>query len=311
MKILVTGSSGFVGSAVCEKLLQDHIVYGIDNYSKYGLVVRSHDNLPNYYFTFGDCTNFDTMLYLLNKVDLVIHSAASIGGIEYWNNHSLTMLIENEKITTTLFSAWLASLTKPKMIIMSSSQVYENSSIFPSIEEHTNSIIPPTSAYGLQKLLLEKYTVEAGRLHDLKYTILRPFNAYGVGELNLKSGNHVIIELINKIKNSNTIEIFGSGEQVRSFTYIDDVVDAVVCCINDEKSTNQIYNVCGNEITNINTLIKIISLQLNKSISIKNIPAPLKDVQFRQGSSKKLQESLNWHPKFFLEKGIKNILNYV
>lgn len=310
MNILVTGSAGFIGSAICEKLLSDgYNVYGIDNYSKYGLIVRPHDDHPNYNFTFGDCKNFDSMVSLINNVDLVIHSAASIGGIEYWNNYSLTMLIENERITTTLFSAWLASSTKPRMIIMSSSQVYENSTVFPSVEEHTDSILPPTSAYGLQKLLLEKYTLEANRLHGLQYTILRPFNAYGIGELTLKSGNHAIIELIAKIKRSNNIEIFGNGNQVRSFTYIDDVAEAIACCITNNNAINQIYNVCGNELTNINTLIEIISKLLSTEVSVKNIPAPFTDVQFRQGSSKKLQDSLGWFPKYSIEQGIKKILN--
>lgn len=308
MKILVTGSSGFIGSAVCEKLLNNHTVYGIDNFSKYGEVSRPHDNHPNFDFVHGDCKNSTLMTSLLNKVDCVVHTAASIGGIKFWNTNSLEMLIENERITTTFFDSWLKSQTRPKVIMFSSSQVYENTSKFPSEEKDTDFIAPPTSAYGLQKLLLEKYTIDAGHLYNMDYTILRPFNAYGKGEFVVPGNNHVIVELIEKIKASDEIEIYGSGLQCRTFTYIDDVANAVDLCISNPISKFQTYNVCGLETVNVFELVDLIGKALNKTVKIKHTSTYDCDVNYRKGSIDLIQKELGWIPTLTLAQGLKKLV---
>lgn len=307
MKILVTGSAGFIGSAVCSTLLQNgHTVLGIDNYSKYGVVSRGHDNHINYHFTFGDCKNTSLVLELINQADLVIHTAASIGGIKYWNDYGFTMLIENERITTALFEAWYGSLTKPKMIIFSSSQVYENCLDFPNVE--TQIIIGPTSGYGLQKLLLEKYAIEAHKQAKLTYTIVRPFNAYGLDELTVKNKNHVIVDLINAIKKQSTIELLGDGNQIRTFTYINDIADAINMCVSNPESDDKIYNVCSDDTVTINELVELIAQILNKKINVKYVDHLPNDVRYRKGSSALIQRELGWKPHTNLEKGLRYII---
>jgi nucleoside-diphosphate-sugar epimerase len=310
MKILVTGSAGFIGSEICSVLLQNnHTVLGIDNYSKYGIISRPHDNHKNYQFVQGDCKNKSILSDLINQADIVIHAAASIGGIRFWNTQSLSMLIENERITTSLFEAWCNSTNRPKMIILSSSQVYECCNEFPSKEDQL--LISPKSGYGLQKLLLESYTKEAHNQHGLIYTILRPFNAYGVGELKIAENNHVMVDLINNIKENSNIQLIGNGQQIRTFTYVNDVANAVLLCVNNHKSDCNIYNVCSNDTISISDLSYLIATMLNKKITITHTVALDNDVQYRVGSYKKIFNDLGWEPKTSLKEGISYMVNNV
>jgi UDP-glucose 4-epimerase len=106
MKILVTGSAGFInGYVVAELLDAGHEVVGIDNYSKYGPVVRSYDSHPRYRIVKEDCKNVGVMRELASDVDQILATAAMIGGISYFHTHAYDLLAENERIMASTFDA--------------------------------------------------------------------------------------------------------------------------------------------------------------------------------------------------------------
>src|SRR5574344_2264664 len=139
MRILVTGSAGFIcGYLVDELLKAGHEVVGIDNFSKYGPVQKSYDHHPNYHFTRGDAKDTELMKKLADGCDQILGAAAMIGGISYFHEFAYDLLAENERIVASTFdtAVWAHQhSTLKKINVLSSSMVYECTHTYPSREE--------------------------------------------------------------------------------------------------------------------------------------------------------------------------------
>lgn len=259
MKILVTGSAGFINGYVVSELLEaGHEVVGIDNYSKYGPVEKSYDHHPRYRIVKEDCKNVGLMRELAEDCDQVLAAAAMIGGISYFHTHAYDLLAENERITAATFDAaiWAFQHKKLKKInVLSSSMVFESTNEFPSPEGAERRSPPPLSTYGFQKLACEYFAQGAREQHGLPYTIIRPFNCVGVGEQRalsdkeIKSGNvtlamsHVVPDLVQKVaKGQDPLRILGSGKQVRHYTYGGDLARGIRACIEHPAAVNEDFN---------------------------------------------------------------------
>lgn len=259
MKILVTGSAGFICGYLVEELLNSgHEVVGIDNYSKYGKVEKSYDRHPRYHFVEGDVKDVDLMKRLIAGCDQVLGAAAMIGGISYFHEFAYDLLAENERITASTFDAAVWAFkhsTLKKINILSSSMVYECAEVFPSREEDVRRCPPPLSTYGFQKLACEYFAQGALEQYGLPYTIIRPFNCVGVGEKRalcdrqIASGNiklamsHVVPDLVQKVvKGQDPLHILGSGEQIRHYTYGGDLARGIRLCIEKPQAVNEDFN---------------------------------------------------------------------
>ena len=165
MKVCVSGSAGFIGGYVVEELLnRGHEVVGIDNYSKYGKVVKSYDDHPNYDFTEGDVRDTDLMTKLLMDCDHFIAGAALIGGISYFHTYAYDLLAENERIIASSCDAAIKAHEQGKLkkvTYLSSSMVFESATHWPSAEGDERKIPPPLSSYGFQKLAVEYFAIAA------------------------------------------------------------------------------------------------------------------------------------------------------
>src|SRR5687768_2485507 len=186
MKILVTGAAGFISGYLVDELLSHgHDVVGIDNFSKYGPVAKSYDHHPAYRFVQGDAKDVPLLTELAGDVDQVVAAAAMIGGISYFHEFAYDLLAENERILAATFDAAIAAHTKgtlERIVVMSSSMVFESTDVFPTPEGAQLTSPPPRSTYGFQKLASEFYARGAHEQYGVPYTILRPFNCVGVGE---------------------------------------------------------------------------------------------------------------------------------
>ena len=196
MKILVTGSAGFICGYLVEELLKaGHEVVGIDNFSKYGPVKKSYDNHPNYHFTRGDVKDLDLMKSLIKDCDQVLGAAAMIGGISYFHTFAYDLLAENERIAAATFDAaiWAKQNAKLKKInVLSSSMVFENTDVYPTPETEARKCPPPSSTYGFQKLACEYFAQGAWEQYQLPYTVIRPFNCVGTGEQRMYRSHHCL-----------------------------------------------------------------------------------------------------------------------
>jgi nucleoside-diphosphate-sugar epimerase len=169
MKILVTGSAGYIAGYLVDELLRNgHEVVGIDNYSKYGKIEKSYDNHPCYKFTEGDVKDIGLMKALITDCDQVVAIAAMIGGITYFHEYAYDLLAENERITAATFDAaiWAYREKRLKKInVLSSSMVYESTGVYPSPEGEQLKCPPPLSTYGFQKLVCRPKQT-ANKKHD-------------------------------------------------------------------------------------------------------------------------------------------------
>ena len=275
MKIVFTGAAGFIAGYAIEDLLNNgHQVVGIDNYSKYGKLEKSYQKNPNYTFIEGDAQDVELMKKACEDAEILVAAAALIGGISYFHELAYDLISQNERITAAAFDAaiWAHKEKKlQKIVVMSSSMVYESTSKYPTPEGAQLTSPPPLSTYGFQKLATEFFAKGAFEQYKLPYTIVRPFNCVGIGEKraltdkDVYSGNiklalsHVVPDIVQKIlKGQDPLHILGDGKQVRHYTYGADLARGIRLCIESPKALNDDFNISTAESTTVLELAEMI-----------------------------------------------------
>lgn len=330
MKILVTGSAGFICGYVVEELLNNgHEVVGIDNFSKYGKIKKSYDNHPDYHFVEGDAKDVDLMKKLAEDCDQILACAAMIGGIAYFHEMAYDLLAENERIMASTFDAAIHAFKHGKLKkinVLSSSMVYECADTYPSREGDEKLIPPPLSTYGFQKLACEYYCKGAFEQYGLPYTIIRPFNCVGTGEKRalcdkeILSGNvklamsHVVPDLVQKvIKGQDPLHILGKGNQIRHYTYAGDLARGIRLCIESPNALNEDFNLSTPVSTTVLELAETIWKRLNPDKDFKFVSdEPFKyDVQKRVPSVEKAERLLGFKAETSLDEILDEVVPWI
>ncbi len=331
--ILWTGSHGFIAGYAINKLLDNgHHVWGIDNFWKYGKISKSYDNHPNFHFIEMDAKNTEKLkkIVMENKINILVSGAAIIGGITMFHELAYDLLRENELITAAAFDTCLYaqkhSKDFEKIVIVSSSMVFESTEKFPSKEKDVRNNHPPLSTYGFQKLAVEYWAQGALEQYKLPYTIVRPFNAVGIGEKRAKmetecySGNiklamsHVVPDLVQKIlKGQYPLRILGKGNQIRHYTYAGDLADGFYECITNPNALNNDFNISTPTGHNVIELAQIIwnKINPNKEFKIESDPAYSYDVQKRVPDVSKAKQILGVECKTTLEESLDEIIPWI
>jgi nucleoside-diphosphate-sugar epimerase len=331
MKVLVSGSSGFIGGYVVEELLKrGHTVVGIDNYSKYGPMVKSYDSNPNYELIVGDCRDVNLMTELLIDCDHFIAGAALIGGISYFHAYAYDLLATNERIMAASCDAAIKAHQQgrlKKVTYMSSSMVFESTKHWPSVEGDERKVAPPLSSYGFQKLAVEYFAKAAWDQYKLPYTIVRPFNCVGIGEMRalgeveVLSGNvklamsHVVPDLVQKIlKGQDPLHILGTGEQIRHYTYGGDLAHGIVLAMESEAALNNDFNLSTAESTTVIDLAERIWKKLKgPSIPFRYVSdeAYEYDVQRRVPNVAKAKDLLGFEATTGLDEILDEVIPWI
>ena len=331
--ILWTGSHGFIAGYSISKLLDEgHHVWGIDNFWKYGQIKKSYDDHPNFHFIEMDAKDTAKIqeLMLKNNINIFVSGAAIIGGISMFHELAYFLLRENELITAAAFDACLYckenSSNFEKIVVISSSMVFESTTHWPSKEEDIKIIPPPLSTYGFQKLSTEYWAQGAWEQHKLNYTIIRPFNAIGVGEKRAKiesecySGNiklamsHVVPDIIQKIlKGQYPLRILGEGNQIRHYTYAGDLANGIYECIINPNALNNDFNISTADGHTVLDLAKIIWNKIYPDREFKyEIDEPFTyDVQKRIPNISKAKNILNFECNTKLEYALDEIIPWI
>lgn len=330
MKVLVTGSNGFIAGYLIEELLgAGHKVVGIDNLSKYGKVKKSYDGDKNYAFVKGDAKDPGLLKELIADCDQVVAAAAMIGGISLFHEYAYDLIAENERIIASTFDAavWAFKEKKLKKInVMSSSMVFESAKKFPTPEGEQLKCPPPLSTYGFQKLSCEYFARGAFEQYGLPYTIIRPFNCIGIGEKRalcdkeVYSGNiklamsHVVPDLVQKaLKGQYPLHILGRGNQIRHYTYGGDLAKGIRLCIESGKAVNEDFNLSTRESTTVLQLAGLVWKKIYPGKPFKHVcDRPFKyDVQKRIPDVSKAKRMLGFEAKTSLSDALDEIIPWI
>lgn len=331
MKILVTGSKGFIMGYTIEKLLeQGHEVIGIDNLSKYGEIEKNYDSHPNYTFIKGDAKNVDLLIENIKDCEHFISGAAMIGGIAYFHKFAYDLLAENERINAAAFDAAIEAhknYSLRKITVLSSSMIHEKTTEWPSKEGDEYIIPPPHSTYGFQKLAVNYFAKGAYEQYGLPYTIITPFNCIGTGEMRAKtdvdieSGNvklamsHVVPDLVQKVlKGQNPVHILGKGNQIRHYTYGGDLGDGIVQTLEHPKALNEEFNIAIEKGHTVLELLDVIWNRINPNEKLKGVvhDEPFEyDVQKRVPSVEKAKSLLDFEATTTLEESLDEIIPWI
>ena len=306
-KILVTGGSGFIGSAIVKYLVQKgHKVIVFDNNSR-GKIERLIKVKKKIKFIKGDIRNKKKLLSISDTVDTVIH-LAYVNGTEYFYKKPFEILDIAVNGLINILEFCKKKKVK-KFYLASSSEVYQNPSKIPTDEKEMlkiPNINNPRYSYGGGKIISELYGLYFAKKYLKKFIIFRPHNVYGKDMGN----EHVIPQFINRFKklsNNKIFKIHGTGNEVRSFIHIDDFISGFDKIFKKGKN-QEIYNIGTNEKIKISSLAKLISKILNQKIRLKKIKILKGSPIIRCPSIKKIKK-LGFKQNIRLKDGIKKILN--
>ncbi len=331
MTVLVTGSSGFIAGYLVQELLdRGHHVIGVDNFSKYGFVERSYQNDDRYRFVEGDATDAGLLTELVSECDHFVMCAAKIGGISYFHQFAYDLLAENERILAASFDAAIAAFQKAhltRVTVLSSSMVFENSTVFPTPEGHELVCPPPTSTYGFQKLACEYFARGAWEQYDLPYTICRPFNCVGIGErralgdCDISSGNvklamsHVVPDLVQKVcKDQDPLHILGSGKQTRCYTYGGDLARGIVNAMEHPDAFCDDFNLSTATSTTVLELAELVWRKIHgeeKEFRYVTDPPLQHDVQMRVPDTSKAKRVLDFEATTSLSEMLDEVIPWI
>lgn len=331
MRILVTGAAGFICGYLVEELLaHGHEIVGLDNFSKYGRLAKSYDDHPRYRFVEGDAKDVALVRELAADVDQVVAAAAMIGGISYFHEFAYDLLAENERILAATFDAAIGAYRSGRLeriVVLSSSMVYESASVYPTPEGAQLTSPPPISTYGFQKLASEYFARGAAEQYGLPYTILRPFNCVGIGErravrdTDIMSGNvklalsHVVPDLVLKVlKGQDPLHILGEGNQVRHYTYGGDLARGIRLAMESPAARNEDFNLSTATSTTVLELAEAIWLAIHgpeRPFRVVSDPPFEYDVQRRVPDVRKARDVLGFDATTTLGQMLDEVIPWI
>jgi UDP-glucose 4-epimerase len=304
-RVLVTGGAGTIGAAVVKRLLTD---------PAFEVRVSDQRLAPQWMregceVHTGDLRDLDQARAATKGCTQVIHLAAIVGGIANFHKLPHTLTEVNNALYNAVIRAALEHDVE-RFVYVSSSMVFERAELYPTPEEYLPECPVPISAYGYSKLTGEVYCRAAHDEHGFPYTICRPFNAYGPGEMPDSEPGiaHAVPDLINKVlAGQRPLEIFGTGEQTRTLTHIDDIADGVVTAMSSPAGLNEDFNIsAARELTvaEIAQIIWEVCGEDPEAFELKHLPTFAVDVQRRWPSVEKAKRLLGWEAQIEVEAGI-------
>lgn len=299
-KVLITGGAGFIGSHIVEKLLENNYnVIIIDNLSS-----GSIENIPN-----SDTIKFYQLNIEKDDLELVFQKEAPDYVIHLAAQTSVNFSISHpyyDANMNVMASIKLLELCKKynirKFITASSAAIYGNPKYLPIDENHPTE---PMSQYGLSKLTMEKYI----KLSGIPYIIFRFSNAYGPRQKSSKESGVVAI-FNNAMKNNEPINIYGDGEQIRDFIYVEDIANICIKAINSNVE-NEIINFSTNKGVSLNQLFKVMKSLYNYTLNANYLPERIGDIKNSILSNDKAYNLLQFTNYTKLEKGLEILANYI
>ncbi|MEA2216972.1 MAG: UDP-glucose 4-epimerase [Solirubrobacteraceae bacterium] len=304
-RVLVTGGAGTIGAAVVRRLLAD---------PAYEVRVSDQRLAPQWMregceVHTGDLRVLEEARTAMKGCTQVIHLAAIVGGIANFHKLPYTLTEVNNGLYNAVFRAAL-DVDVERFVYVSSSMVFERAEEYPTTEEYLPRCPVPESAYGFSKLTGEVYCRAAHDEHGLPFTICRPFNAYGPGEVpDAEPGiAHAVPDLIEKVlSGQRPLQIFGSGEQTRTLTHVEDIADGLVTAMGSPAGLNEDFNISASREMTVAEIAQVIWEACGENpdeFELEHLPTFNVDVQRRWPSVEKARKLLGWEARISVEDGI-------
>jgi UDP-glucose 4-epimerase len=311
-RVLVTGGAGTIGNAVVRRLVSD---------PDWEVRVADQRPIPAWMREAcethtGDLRDGAEAAAAAESCTHVIHLAAIVGGIGNFHKLPHTLLEVNTGLFNSVFRAALDERVD-RLVYVSSSMVFERATEFPTTEAHIRDTGIPDSAYGFSKLAGEAYCRALADEHGLPYTIVRPFNAYGPGEAPDDEPGiaHMVPDLIKKVLDGQRpLQIFGSGEQTRTLTHVDDIAEGIVTAMAHPAGAGEDFNVSASEELTVAEVARLIWEACGEppeELALEHLPSFEVDVQRRWPSVAKARALLGFEARVALDEGLRETVEWL
>lgn len=298
MRILVTGGSGFIGSHITDRLLNDgHYVIVMDNLITGNFNnIAQHQSNPRFEFIHHNVSNY---IHLIGELDWIIHFASPASPIDYLN-----LPIETLKVNSlgTHNALGLARAKSAKFFLASTSEVYGDPAVHPQPETYWGNVNPigPRGVYDESKRFAEAITMAYNHKHNLDTRIVRIFNCYGP-RLRPDDGR-VVSNFIKQALLGQPLTLYGKGDQTRSFQYVSDLVEGIVRLMG--VNHHEPVNIGNPEEKTVKELAHFIKELVGSKSEIVYEPLPVDDPQRRLPDITKAKALLDWTPQTDLRTGL-------
>jgi UDP-glucose 4-epimerase len=301
MNVLILGGNGFIGSHLVDRLLME------------GHSVRVFDKNPEPYrkalanvdYHLGEFGNRGLLLQALDRIDIVVHLISTT--LPKTSNDDPVFDVQSNVIETLFLLEQCVSKGIKKVVFASSGgTVYGIPKTLPVQEDNQTN---PICSYGISKLAIEKYLILFKQLYNLDFTIIRPSNPFGSRQ-NPFGIQGAIPVFLGKILRKETIQIWGTGDVIRDFIYIEDLVDAFYRSIINVTDSH-IFNIANGKGYSLNDLLAIISGVIGQKVSVNYTKSRTYDVPEIYLDITRAKKQLGWEPLTSLEDGIKLTWDFI
>jgi len=313
MRILVTGGAGFIGGHLAESFVADgHDVVVADNFEPfYDMGIKQHtvevcrdvaeSSDGTYRLEEGEIRDANLVDDLVSAVDVVVHQAAQAGVRASVDNPRKVTEINVDGTVNILQSAVDHDIDR--VIIASSSSVYGKAEYLPYDEDHPTE---PVSPYGVSKLATEHYARVYNELHDLSTVCLRYFTVYGPR----MRPNMAISNFVSRCYNDEPPVIYGTGEQTRDFTYVEDVIAANKTLLDSNAADGEVLNIGSTDNIDIERLAEAVRNQLVPDLELQYDDAREADAEHTHANVEKARERIDYEPTTTIEDGVGKFIDW-
>lgn len=303
--VVITGGAGFLGSHLCDRLIEDHEVICVDS-----LFTGRRENISHLvdhpHFTFFEHDIIDPLHFNDRNIDFIYNLACPASPVHYQHNAIRTI---KTNVLGTINMLGMAKLHNARILQASTSEVYGDPLEHPQTEHYRGNVNPIgiRSCYDEGKRCAETLMFDYHRQHGLEIRVMRIFNTYGP-RMSATDGR-VVSNFILQALRGEEISIYGKGEQTRSFCYVDDLLNGMISLMNHETFTGPVNIGNPHEFTILELAENIIRLTNSKS-KLTFHPLPQDDPQRRKPNIEMAKATLNWEPKTPLSQGLQATIAY-
>lgn len=300
--IFITGGAGFIGSTLIGRLIEDNKIIAYDNLDRNSLKSKEYANHPNLTLIKGDILDGELLSKSISNAQIVVHAAAIAGIDNTLKNPVNTMRVNMLGTANILEAAYMAG-TIERFIDFSTSEVFGSYAfkVNETCQTVTGAVGEARWTYAVSKLAGEHLTHAYHQQYGLPTVTVRPFNIYGPGQI----GEGAIQIFIRKALKNEDIYIFGDGNQIRAWCYVDDMIDGVMLALTHEQAIGESFNI-GNAraVTTIYGLAQTVCRVLGSKSKIVFRDALSADIELRIPSAQKSKDLIGYQAKVDLDEGI-------